>query len=356
MSRVLSFLALALFMSSCGPDKILTRLPTSDVETRIVPIYVGTSRKLDETGFGAGRSGDLQFGRFDVSVPPQREPGTVTWTPRARHADPARDFLVADARLYPDAQTFRQDIAPDLAAEGGAAIIYIHGFNTGFAKGLYRLAQLTADLDLPGVEFHYAWPSAARPLSYVEDRDSALLARDGLENLIGEITAAGGREILLVAHSMGSFLTMETLRQMAIGNNPALRALGGVVLISPDIDVELFHVQARAIGTLPQPFILFTSRRDRALRLSALLSGQPDRLGNIGSLSEVADLEVLVLETGALSVGTGHMNPAKSPELLELLRNVARASQVFEHEDGGIGLLPGAVLTIRNATEIILTP
>ena len=35
---------------------------------------------------------------------------------------------------------------------------------------------------------HYAWPSAAEPLGYVYDRDSAIFARDGLDiNLMAQI-------------------------------------------------------------------------------------------------------------------------------------------------------------------------
>ncbi|WP_162300888.1 alpha/beta hydrolase [Alkalilacustris brevis] len=347
---------LVLLVSACGPDKVLTKLPDTDVETRIVPVYVSTSRALDETGFGAGRSEELRFGRFDISIPPQRDPGSINWPPRSRQADPARDFLVANARLYPDPRAFRHALAPALARERGESIVYVHGFNTGFAKGLYRIAQLTADLDLPGVEIHYSWPSAARPLGYVHDRDSALYARDGLEALLDNLAAAGSGKIMLVAHSMGSLLAMETLRQMAIRDNPTLRNLAGVVLLSPDIDVDLFHAQAREIEDLPQPFILFTSHRDRALSLSARLTGRPDRLGNIGSVAEIADLEVLVLETGEFSVGLGHMDPGSSPAMLELLRNAAAVSTVFEDDGGRLGFLPGTVLTIRNATEIILAP
>ena len=70
------------------------------------------------------------------------------------------------------------------------------------------IAQMAHDLQLPGAVVHYSWPSAAEPLGYAHDRDSALFARDGLEQLMQEITAAGARRIIIVSHSMGSALTM----------------------------------------------------------------------------------------------------------------------------------------------------
>ena len=149
---------------------------------------------------------------------------------------------------------------------------------------------------------------------------------------------------------------MEVLRQMAIaGDRRVTGKLAGVVLFSPDIDVDVFHAQVRAIGNLPQPFIIFTSQRDRALRLSAILTGQRDRLGNIESAQEVADLQVTVLDTTAFNTGSGHFNAAHSPLLLAMLGRMADTSAVLGKQ-GNVGLLSGAVLTVQNATQIVLTP
>lgn len=234
----------------------------------------------------------------------------------------------------------------------------MHGFNNTFAEGTYRIAQMAHDLDLPGTVVHYSWPSAAEPLGYAYDRDSALFARDGLEELLKSVQAAGPRRIILVAHSMGSALLMETLRQVAIrGDNALLARIGGVVLISPDIDVDVFRSQAKDIGRLPQPFVVFTSRRDRVLRLSARLSGQTDRLGTLADLDRVADLPITLLDTAAFNSGDGHFNVGNSPALLRLLERIASVDDAMGSDvSGRTGLLPGAVLTVQNATRIILQP
>ena len=127
---------------------------------------------------------------------------------RAIESSPARDEALKAIQ-----RAFARDKRGDRDA-----VIYVHGFNNTFSEGLYRIAQLSKDLDMPGVTAHYSWPSAGNPLGYVADRDSSLFARDGLERLMQEVVASGAERIVLVAHSMGSALTMEALRQIATGN------------------------------------------------------------------------------------------------------------------------------------------
>ena len=63
------------------------------------------------------------------------------------------------------------------------------------------------------------WCGLARTVGYVYDRDSALLARDPLEHLIMELTRGSKRKLVIVGHSMGKLLIMETLRQIEISGS-----------------------------------------------------------------------------------------------------------------------------------------
>ncbi len=361
--RVLIILALCL-VTACAPRGRLTVDTQAGEVGTVRSVFVGTTRKVDpETNdFGFARlRGDTTLGRYDISVPPDREAGKITWPARGRAPDPATDFLTTGALLYDSPADFRADLRRALAQDPRGrreVTVFVHGFNTTFAEGLYRIAQMSHDLQLPGQVVHYAWPSRANPLGYVYDRDSALFGRDGLERLLDEVAAAGAERILLVSHSMGTALMMETLRQMAIRGETRVRPrLSGVILISPDIDVDVFHAQASAMDRLPQPFIIFTSRRDRALALAARLTGQRDRLGNLTDLTEVADLEVTLVDVAAFSVGTGHFNLGNSPALIALLNRIGDVNSAFGADQSGrTGLLPGAVLTVQNATAVILSP
>jgi esterase/lipase superfamily enzyme len=332
-------------------------VPPETAQGPISTVYVGTTRGLEGTGvFGSARSETMRFARYDVAIPPQREVGEIRYA-KPRRPNVSTDFVTTGQRIYAADADFRRDLNAALAANGREAIIFVHGFNNTFTEGLYRIAQLRHDLEVPGVALHYSWPSAAEPLGYVLDRDSATFARDGLEELIREAVAAGATRVTLVAHSMGSFLTMEALRDLAQRDGGLPTQLRGVVLISPDIDVDVFRMQAKDIGTLPQPFLIFGSERDRVLRLSALITGQRGRLGALDSVERLADLEVTYLDVAAFSQGSGHFVPGTSPALIRLLGRIGDVDAAFGNDAAGRpGLLPGAILTARSATRIILSP
>src|SRR5690606_4927040 len=96
------------------------------------------------------------------------------------------------------------------------------------------------------------------------------------------LAQSGARRIDIVAHSMGTWVTMEALRQLALTGNRNLGGkLGDVVLASPDIDVDVFKSQMRRYGKPDRPFFLILSTDDRALRLSSILAGN-ERVGDFG--------------------------------------------------------------------------
>jgi len=357
VTRALLFGALALLVA-CSPRGAITYSPEAALVGEVTPVFIGTTRVLADGAFGPERSEEMRFARFDVSIPPQRTRGDINWPTRFEKPNPARHFLTTKEVLYPSNPDFRADLKRNLAANGYEAVIFVHGYNNNFAEGVYRVAQFSHDLEIPGAVVHYAWPSAAKPLGYVYDRDSALFARDGLERLIDEVSGAGARRILLVAHSMGSGLAMEALRQAAIrGDQAALGRIGGVILISPDVDVDVFRSQVSAIGELPQPFLIFGSDRDRLLGLSARLTGQRERLGSLSDVSRVADLKVTFMDVGEFASGAGHFTLGDSPALIRLIENIGQIEGAFEADRARrVGLLSGAVLTVQNATQIILHP
>lgn len=351
------FLVLVIILAACTPRGTMVVVPPETAEGPITTVFVGTTRGLEGSGvFGGGRSEEMRFARYDVAIPPQREVGEIKYA-KPRSANVSTDFLTTEQRIYAADADFKSDLKTALNANGREAMIFVHGFNNTFTEGLYRIAQLRHDLEIPGVALHYSWPSAAEPLGYVYDRDSAIFARVGLEDLIRETIAAGATRVTLVAHSMGGFLSMETLRSIALRDGRIMPQIQGVVLISPDIDVEVFRSQAKEIGTLPQPFLIFGSDRDRVLRLSALITGQKGRLGSLDSVDQLSDLEVTYLDVGAFSQGSGHFVPGTSEALIKLLGSIGSVDQAFGNDAAGrTGLLPGVILTARSATRVILAP
>lgn len=337
-----------LLIAACAPRGEFVRLPEGADPADRRTVFVASVRP-----------GDARYSRVDVSVPRDRAPGQIRYPEEA--PDPDRHFLVESRRAHGSVAAFRAEIAEALQSVPPASreiVVYVHGFNTAPAEGVFRMAQLSEDLDLPGVAVHYSWPSAAKPLAYAHDRDMALWSRDGLRALIRELDRTGARGTILLAHSMSAQLVMETLRDMAL-EDPAqvTRLVDAVVLISPDVDVGLFRRQAATVGALPQPFAIVTSSRDRALRLSARLTGQRNRLGNLSDATVLSDLEVVILDVSAFSQGVGHFTAGNSPLLLSLFRGSRDLGAMLgDDASGRTGLLPGTVLSIRNATHVILAP
>lgn len=117
-----------------------------------------------------------------------------------------------------------------------------------------------------------------------------MFARDGLQTLLEQLAQSGAKRLILVAHSIGANLLMETLRQMSIGGDKAVsRIINGVVLISPDIDQNLFQLQLSHLNRVPDPLIVFSTDKDRALKLMSFLTGRQSRLGQITNSAGLVD-------------------------------------------------------------------
>lgn len=350
-------ISLTIALAACAPRGEITVDPTAGRIGEVEEILVGTTRATD----GPERSEDVRYGRVDVSVPPERKPGTIKFPEKNKKPNPSTDFVTTQRLAYPSRESFRQAVRQQLRSRterSEDAVIFVHGYNNTFAEGLYRFAQFAHDLDMPGTYMHFAWPSRGQTLAYAGDRDSVLFSRDGLEQMIEDTQAAGARQVVLVGHSMGTELVMETLRQMAIGGKrDQLAKIGGVVLFSPDIDVDVFRMQAKAIGDLPQPFLIFTSSKDSALNLSARLSGEPVRLGSLQDAQRVSDLEVMLVDTAAFNTGSGHFDAASSPALLSILTRANDLGAAFANDAGGrVGLFTGAALSVERAAQVVLLP
>lgn len=352
---------LALFaLSACADrDRLDFAEPPAEAELRTIHVATNRGPNPERPVPGWSREESLSYGRYVISIPPDRRLGRINRPSRDRDLDPRRHFAVAEQRDL-SAGDFRQSVARELRALSPSereAVLFVHGFNTTYIEGVYRVSQLGSDLSLPGVTLHYSWPSAGAPLAYAHDRDSVLFARDGLQQMIAEATAAGVPRIVLVAHSMGALLAMETLRQMAIEGDPGLDRIGGVILIAPDIDIDVFRAQARRIGQLPQPFLIVSSQRDRILRLSARLTGERERLGNLSDPSVLGEFELLLVDTSAFSSLDGHFTVGRSPALIQLMNQLNIVGMALREDAGGaLPLLPATILTIQNTTQVILQP
>lgn len=353
----------ALPLAACGiiPDLVIA--PEAANTGASETVFMASNRVFTDGQFQAARQETLAFSRFTVQIPPDRNPGDVAPARYTRRGpDLQTEFVASSGDHLGNRATFRAALQEEARRTGTQeAMVFIHGFASTIGTGLYRTAQIRHDFEVPGVAVHYAWPSAGSYLGYAYDRDSSLFARDGLEALITDIQAAG-LDVVLIAHSLGSSLVMEVLRQLRIGNRTdVLARINGVILFSPDIDVDVFRSQAARIGELPQPFVIFTSQRDQALLLSARITGQQERVGNLASPEVLSEFNVTMIDVSAFDGGVrdnfNHFAGASSPAVVQILAEAVQVNTSFDEGSAqGPGLLPGTILTIQNATQILLSP
>ncbi|MFK7754936.1 MAG: alpha/beta hydrolase [Sedimentitalea sp.] len=324
---------------ACTDRSFTPVLPEALSVGRAHTVFAATSREPEDSGaFGPERSSTLRLLELTVSIPPSHEPGQLNFgyaTP-----NPATQFTLAGRTRFESDGDFGGRLSRlmrALPADQREVTVFVHGFNATQAETAFRAAQVATDAKIPGATVIYSWPSRGKALAYAYDNDSAIFARDGLEQLLRQLTSVGARQIVLVAHSMGSLVVMETLRQIDIGDPGwAARELGGVILISPDLDVEVFRSQLSRLQSVPDPFLVFVSRKDLILDLSARLRGTSKRirLGNIKNTELVEDLPIEIIDTTEFSrdAGSGHFVPATSPALLALLSQVRTVNTTFGRE------------------------
>jgi len=175
------------------------------------------------------------------------------------------------------------EVSDLLAQAGGApdALIYVHGFKQTFETAALDAAHLSDGIKFRGQTIVFSWPSKAGFFDYAYDRDSAMWSRDAFERVLGSIVAtpSAGR-VHIIAHSMGTMLTLESLRQLhaRYGDTVADR-IGAVVFAAPDIDMDVFSSAINRIGPLARKITVITATNDRALALSGKLAGGMTRVG-----------------------------------------------------------------------------
>jgi esterase/lipase superfamily enzyme len=335
-------------LSACAPRGTLVFDPEAAAVGTSETVLVSTARAPVDGPelFSRARRTPPGFAAVEVSVPPERTPGSVVYPSRSR-PDPRRQFVALGARRLADGAAFRAAIDAALAADpdaAGEAVLFVHGFNVNFAEAVLRQAQMQHDLDRHDVAVLFSWPSYASRWRYLYDRESALFARTALEETIAILAGSDARQFNLVAHSMGAFLAMDAFAAMArIGYDEAIRKINAIILFAPDIEVDVFKAQAAPVLARGVPILVFASRRDHALALSALLRGESDRLGSVRSEAELGGLPVTVYDVTKVRSGDplDHFAVATSPALLGLLANLSTADDFFDYApppgDGTVG-------------------
>ncbi len=355
MLRLLAMISLVVILSGCAGRAEGVLIPTSVNVTgaSAVDIMVATTRQpSDKPGFlfSGERGKEPEITEIKVSIPPDRtrQVGQVQW-PRRLPPDPMKEFatVAVNPLSVPAARSWLKSHLP----KSRRVLIFVHGFNNRYEDAVYRFAQIVHDSNADVAPILFTWPSRGSIFAYNYDKESANYSRDALETLLARVARDPSvGEVTVMAHSMGSWLTVEALRQMAIRDGRVAPKIQNVILASPDLDVDVFGQQLQEIGQPRPKFTLFVSRDDRALQLSKRISGNIDRLGQIDPSQEPyrSQLEkagITVLDLTALRGGDrlNHGKFAESPEVVKLLGNRLIAGQTVTDSRVGLGEGLGAI-------------
>jgi esterase/lipase superfamily enzyme len=186
-------------------------------------------------------------------------------------------------------------------------LLYVHGFNQTFESAALDAARLSDGIRFRGETMVFSWPSKAKLLDYGYDRESAMWSRDALEQVLFELIASPAvARLHIVAHSVGTMLTMEAIRQIYDRQGGVVAdRIGAIVFASPDIDMDVFSSSVARVGSLAPKIVVITSTNDRALAVSRWIAGGINRVG----AAEHAQLEKLGLNViDASKQGWGVIN------------------------------------------------
>jgi esterase/lipase superfamily enzyme len=372
VAALFRILALALLLTGCAGQQTRELIASpaiaaspSEIAARH-RIFVATTRAEAEDSkevFSGSRSPDLNFAHVDMTVPSIHKTGAIERRKKNQKPDPAKFFVAADVAGYQDEAAFSKALRADIATHEGRALVFIHGYNTAFDGAVYRMTQIVHDAQYSGTPVLFTWASGGKTVDYVYDNNSATAARDRLEETLRLVAASGAKRVDIIAHSMGNWVTMEALRQLAItGDRDLDGKLGDVVLASPDIDVDVFKTQMRRYGKPDKPFILFLSGDDRALRVSELIAGNRPRLGGYEDAADIASYGVVAVDLTKVDAGDSlnHAKFADNPTLVTLLGARLREDATLGTQDRDvtdrIGRLTGGIgQTLTSAADIVIT-
>lgn len=365
VGTAVSVLLLAACASRPGSE-VLQPLAAVPAHTSKARVLVATTRERgspeDPDAFTAQRAKQLNYAALTVSIPTHHVAGEIEW-PNTSTPDPALHFVTSE-RSFLSGSEFQDQIrhrSRQGGPEANSVLVFVHGYNTLYEEAVYWLAQIVHDSGYSGSAILFAWPSMGKAPLYVADREASTYSRDYLEKMLLEVASMPEvHEINILAHSMGNWLAVETLRQAKMNGHGDFRGkIGDVILASPDLDVNVFRTQLDVIGRLPRPILVLTAGDDKALALSTMLAGGVDRAGRITAddaraiaAAERYNLQLIDLTAVDDGAGNNHSKYSHSEPVIAAIGN-----RLKKGDGGAQPAQPGVVAAFTNVgTSLLQVP
>lgn len=276
----------------------------------MVTVWFGTDREraereaseqIDFTG-ECCTQGNVTFGTAHVSIPAVHSEGAIErpsiWKLELReNAD--KHMLIQSIEVCRAG-----DWENSMADSSENAVLFIHGFNVDFDEALLRTAQLAYDLKFPGIPMCFSWPAKKGLSSYLTNTENVEWAIPHLREFMSRVAAVPGiKRIHVIAHSMGSRLLMNVLRDLSVAEENS--KVSQIVFAAPDIFSEKFKQMAECLEQFDQ-VTLYASSADWALKASKQINNHP-RAGDADPplvIPQVVTIDVTAV--GEQIFGVGH--------------------------------------------------
>ena len=295
MRQIWAVLLLAATLSGCaiddsGPVRSVWR-PLDAKATTSHVVYV-TDREPDAAaaaGYSTRWAGKPTCGVAQTVVPaallPNEEPkyGYVAKTNPAACASGNMRLGGAIALIAAQAE----------ARHCRSVFLFVHGFHTGFDGAALRAAQVAHDAKTGCAVAVFSWSAEINTDHYVSDIEHSDYAQPLLAEFLRELSESGLR-VTILAHSLGTRLTLMTLSGLGQDRTPPLPGfVDELVLAAGDIGVDPKNNDFDKLMAGAAPFAkrttIYVSSYDSVLEISRREHGGVPRLGFSPNLTFTAD-------------------------------------------------------------------
>ncbi|MGF1887206.1 alpha/beta hydrolase [Photobacterium profundum] len=287
------------------------------IENVLVEVHYATNRKSDDKEYFSGKKDTkVNLGIAKVSIPKNKHKRgriekPLTCFKVIFREDRSKHFVI-DSNFSLNEDEFYSDLK--YKSDNKSLMIFIHGYNVSFKNAIYNAAQIKYDLDYESPIMLFSWPSQAKVLSYVSDKESALHSALALADILEKIDSLDVDEVVIIGHSMGSLCLAEAIKSYKSTNKSFKR----VALAAADINQDTFvDIYSERMKQFFESVTLYASSSDLALNTSSIVN-RSNRIGSVKNGITVIDgIDTIDMSDADKNIFTlGHSYVSKTSEAL----------------------------------------
>jgi esterase/lipase superfamily enzyme len=318
---------------------------TEQTDWDVVPVFYGTDRVRSEEPkrivYTSDRARRLELGRALVTVPKVHQVPNIerpfairlfNVTIYEQAEDPKQHFTLRELKAL-SREEFQALVRERVAGSRSfkdQAVVFVHGYNTGFDYALYRTAQMAYDLKFDGATFLYSWPSGGGVAGYGYDRESSTQTEPYLKEFLSLVLKeSGAKSVSVIAHSMGNLPLLNVLRDLG-PSLPSDVRLNEIILAAPDVDRDVFAYLAANIRQYGRGVTLYCSANDRAMAASRRVAGGVPRAGDVPVDGPIVIAGIDTIDVSQTSTDMLALNHSSYAQKSALLNDIGLLLQTGE--------------------------